>query len=61
MAVDEVVTVASDRLMLGLLDSHDQIASESVLRAVALAFEPKHCARLHARFHLDFLSTCILA
>ena len=55
MAVDEVVAVAPDRLMLGLLDGHDQIASESVLRAVALAFEPKHSAWLHAWFHLDFL------
>ena len=55
MSVDEVVSHSANRLVILLLDRNQKVASQSIVRGVALANKPQSLARLHSRLYLDLL------
>ena len=53
VAVHKVISHAADRLMLLLLDCHDQVSGEAVVWGVTFTSESENGTGFHARLHLD--------
>lgn len=54
MSIDEIITDATDAIVLVFFDSDHEVANQAILRLVTFSNESKDCARFHTRLDLNF-------